>query len=86
MENLIVLLLNGYSFVFIARALLSWFRIDSESPMYPVVNMIHSITEPVLAPIRSFMPRTGQFDLSLIVAIFGLRLLIIPLVQAIIPG
>ena len=83
MENLIVNVLNIYSFIFIARALLSWFPIDSQSAIYPVARGINQVTEPVLAPIRSFMPRTGGFDFSILVVIFGLRLLVIPLVRAI---
>ena len=83
MENLIVNLLNIYLWVFIARALLSWFPIDSESAIYPVARGITQVTEPVLAPIRSFMPRTGGFDFSILVMIFGIRLLIIPIVRSI---
>lgn len=40
---------------------------DPSSPIYAV---IHEITEPVLAPIRQFMPRIGMIDLSPMVAIF----------------
>jgi len=86
MENLIVTLLSIYSFAFIARALMSWFTIEPNSAMYPIARGINQVTEPVLAPIRSFMPRTGSFDFSIIVAILGLRLLVIPMVHAIIPG
>ena len=86
MENLIVSLLSLYSFVLIARALMSWFRIGPDSPMYSAARVIHQVTEPVLAPIRSVLPQTGSFDFSIFVAIIGLNLLVIPLVRAIIPG
>ncbi len=83
MENLIVRLLTLYYFIFIARALLSWFPIDSQSAVYPIARGINRVTEPVLAPIRSFMPRTGGFDFSILVVIFGIQLLVIPLVRQI---
>lgn len=86
MASLIVSLLTLYSFVLIARALLSWFRIGPDSPMYPVARVIDQVTEPVLAPIRSILPQTGGFDFSILVAILGLNLVVIPLVQAVIPG
>ncbi len=39
-----------------ARAILSWFpRIDSRNPL---VDILVQVTEPILAPIRSLMPRT----------------------------
>lgn len=82
MENLIVTLLRLASFVFIGRALLSWFPIDERSAIYPLARGIHQITEPVLAPIRNVMPRTGGFDFSILVAIFGINLLLIPIARS----
>jgi len=38
-----------------------------ESPLYVA---IHEITEPILAPIRQFLPRMGMIDLSPMIAIF----------------
>jgi len=39
-----------------ARAILSWFpSIDSRNPL---VDILVQVTEPILAPIRSLMPRT----------------------------
>jgi len=81
MEALFVGILRLASFVFIARALLSWFRIGAGSPFRPIVDLIHSITEPVLAPIRRVLPSMGGLDLSVLVAIFGINLLLIPLVR-----
>lgn len=82
MTNLLVNILRLASLVFIARALLSWFRVDPDSGFYPVVRAINQITEPVLAPIRNFMPRTGGFDFSVLVVIFGINLLLIPIVSS----
>ena len=43
-------------------------------PSNPVVVFLHDITEPILSPIRQFMPRLGMLDLSPLVAIILLNL------------
>jgi YggT family protein len=53
--------------------LFSWIGFDPSNPLH---NVIHEITEPILAPIRSIIPRIGMFDLSPIVAMFVLGLLV----------
>ena len=51
----------------IARALLSWFpNLDRRNP---AVDFLFTITEPVLAPIRSVMPRGMMIDFSPMIAI-----------------
>ena len=57
----------------IARALLSWF--PNLNPQNPIVEFLVTITEPILAPIRSVMPRLGMFDLTPLIAIFLLRII-----------
>ncbi len=54
------------------RIILSWVGMDPENP---VVVFLHEITEPILAPIRRFMPRMGMLDLSPMVAIILLHLI-----------
>lgn len=54
------------------RIILSWVGVDPENP---VVVFLHEITEPILAPIRQFMPRMGMLDLSPMVAIILLSLI-----------
>ena len=54
------------------RIILSWVGMD---PQNPVVVFLHEITEPILAPIRQFMPRLGMLDLSPMVAIILLSLI-----------
>jgi YggT family protein len=59
------------SLAIIARALLSWFpNID---PRNPAVELLVGITEPILAPIRSVMPRIGMIDLTPMIAIILLN-------------
>ena len=69
---LIDLLVNLYIFVLLARVLLPLFGLD---PYHPVMQAIFRLTEPVLAPIRSFMPRTMMFDFSPMAAMILLTVL-----------
>lgn len=85
MESLVVNLLRIASFVFIARALLSWFPIRPDSGFAPIAQGIHRVTEPVLAPIRNVLPRMGGIDLSVFIAIIGINVILIPVAIAILP-
>ena len=51
----------------ILRVVLTWF--PNLSPNNPLVRIVYNITEPILAPIRRIVPRTGMFDLTPMVAI-----------------
>jgi len=55
-----------YSIAFIARALLSWVRI---SYYHPVARFLIQITEPVLAPLRRYIPPVGGMDFTPMVAL-----------------
>ena len=44
-------------------------------PRNPVVVFLHDITEPILSPIRQFLPRLGMLDLSPLLAIILLNLI-----------
>jgi YggT family protein len=57
----------------IGRALISW--IPNLDPRNPIVEFLVTVTEPILAPIRSVMPRGIMFDFSPIIAIFLLQLI-----------
>ena len=57
----------------IARVILSW--VASPTSQNPVVQLIRNVTEPILAPIRSILPRTGMFDLSPMLALFAIYVL-----------
>jgi YggT family protein len=59
-------------FAIIARALFSWFDPTGRTP---VGRFLHELTEPIIAPIRSIMPRTGMIDLSPMIAILLIILL-----------
>ncbi len=69
----------AYMWIIIARALVSWVNPD---PWNPIVQFLHRATEPVLAPIRRWLPtwRWGiDFSpLVAIVAIYFLRTFLVP--------
>lgn len=54
------------------RIIFSWIGMD---PQNPVAVFLHEITEPILAPIRQFMPRMGMLDLTPMAAIFLLYII-----------
>ncbi len=56
----------------VIRIIFSWTNFDPENP---ISQVIQQITEPILAPIRSVMPRMGMFDLSPMAASFLLIIL-----------
>ncbi len=63
----IVLVLQLFQFVVLARVLLSWFpNVDRSNPL---IKLVFDVTEPVLAPIRNLLPQTGMMDLSPLIVI-----------------
>lgn len=64
-------LLTLLYWLIIIRALLSWVNPD---PFNPIVQFLHTVTEPILGPIRRMMPFTLRFgfDISAVVAIFAI--------------
>lgn len=85
MASILITLLNLYTFILLARAISSWFRIGADSPFRPIVDLLYRLTEPVLFPIRNLLPPMGGFDLSFLIVIFGIRLVLIPLIGAVLP-
>ncbi|MBN9495011.1 YggT family protein, partial [bacterium] len=62
----------------IVRALLSWFPNAANNEFG---RLIFRITEPMLAPVRRIMPRTGMIDFSSMVVIILLWLMITVVAQ-----
>ncbi len=67
--------LQIYWFLLLGRVIMSWINVGPDSPIAPIRSFLFQVTEPVLGPLRSVLPRTGMFDLSTIVALIGVRLL-----------
>lgn len=57
----------------LARSLFSWFPIDRNNQFY---RLLYNITEPLLAPVRQLMPRTGMIDFSAMIVIVVLYVMI----------
>jgi YggT family protein len=75
-------LLDLYSYVIIAAALISWVSPD---PRNPIVQFLRQVTEPVLAPVRRMLPpwRTGGLDLSPVIVLLAIQFIervILPLI------
>ncbi|MBI5305066.1 MAG: YggT family protein [Chloroflexi bacterium] len=70
------LLFTLLTFAIIGRALVSWLPIDR---YHPIVQLLDSITEPILAPLRRVIPSIGMMDITPIVA-----LILLQVVQALI--
>jgi YggT family protein len=82
--DVILLALDLYTYVVIAAVILSWliaFNVvnTSNSVVRAIVTAVNALTEPVLRPIRQFLPSFGGLDISPIVLF-----LIIFLIQRII--
>ena len=67
----LVRLIDLYSLVVLVAVILSWMRLDRRNPLAAIV---YGLTEPVLAPIRHWLPPMGGLDLSPMVLLIGLQL------------
>jgi YggT family protein len=70
--NFIDLFFNLLTLAILARALLSWFAI---SPYHPAVRILDQVTEPILAPLRRYVPPVGMIDITPIVALFLIQVI-----------
>jgi YggT family protein len=71
MFDIIRLLVNVLTLLVIVHAFLSFFL----TPFHPVREIFDRLVEPMLAPIRRFMPYTGGLDFSPLVLILIIQLL-----------
>lgn len=70
----IILLTSIFKLLFwvlILRAILSWISRGHN----PIEAVMIQLTEPLLAPVRRFMPAMGGLDLSMLVVLLGLQFL-----------
>jgi len=77
---LLIDLIDIYVWVVIAGAVLSWLIafnvVDPRNQIVGTIgNILHRVTEPVLAPIRRILPDLGGIDLSPVVLIISLFVL-----------
>ena len=69
---LLIGLLDIYSFVVLGAVVISWLQLP---PSNPVATFLHTLTEPLLAPIRRVLPDMGGIDFSPLILLVGLRML-----------
>lgn len=77
--------ISVFLYAVLIQAILSWVN-----PHTPVAPTLHSLTYPVLKPIRKFVPPAGNFDLSPLVFIIAAQLvlttILIPLENSLLAG
>lgn len=83
MAPLLLWLLNLVTIALFARAILSWFPIGFDSPIRPVADLLHRVTEPIVGPVRRILPPMGGLDLSLFIVMIGIQIILRPLVVAV---
>lgn len=74
--ELLRMVINIYIFALIIQAVLSWV---GNSYGNPLADLLNSMTDPILRPIRSVVPTIGMVDLSPMVAILLLYVVLIVL-------
>lgn len=78
--DVILILLNFYIWIIIATAIFSWlvaFNVVNMRNQFvaTIGNILFQLTEPLLRPIRRFMPNLGGLDLSPIILILAIILI-----------
>ena len=76
--RLIMFVLDIYTWVIIAAAVISWV---TPNPYNPAVGLLRRLTEPVLAPIRQLLPpwKTFGLDFSPLIIILLIQWAVKPL-------
>ncbi len=75
--QLVSIILTALYWLILIRALISWVSPD---PYNPIVRFLYQVTEPILEPIRRFLPVSGM-DFSCLVAFLAIFVLRSFLVQ-----
>jgi len=70
--KIIALLLSVYTLSLFAQAILSWVGPGINNP---AANVLYSLNEPLLRPVRNVVPPIANLDLSPLVVILGLQFL-----------
>ena len=78
MAQMINTVLLIFVYAIVIRSILTWFPIGRDNPIHLLVNQV---TEPVLGPVRRYLPRFGNMDLSPMVVIIVILFVIQPIVR-----
>ena len=74
-EQFVFSLYLVYSLLIILYVLMSWVQLPYNIWVGRIRGFLHDTVEPVLRPIRAVLPSLGGFDLSPLVALFGISIL-----------
>ncbi len=77
--SLLLLALDIYMWIIIAEVVISWLIIFDvinvrNAKAQSLISLIKRLTDPVMKPIRNFVPPVAGLDLSPIIVIFGIML------------
>lgn len=81
LAHLVEALITILYWLILIRAIISWVNPD---PFNPIVQFLYRATDPVLAPIRKFLPTLGPLDISPLIAFFILYFLKLFLVSTLV--
>lgn len=71
--QMLAALLRLYSLMLVVYALISWIMHEHHYP--PAVRWLQSMVEPILNPIRRFLPPIGGIDISVIAALLIIEMI-----------
>ena len=71
--TLFVVLLYALILLVLARSPMTWFPVRPDNP---VASFLFRVTEPLLAPVRNVLPKTGMFDFSAMVVLLLLYVMV----------
>jgi uncharacterized protein YggT (Ycf19 family) len=74
-EQFVFSLYIVYSLLIILYVLMSWLQLPYNIWVGRLRGFLHDTVEPVLRPLRAVLPSLGGFDLSPLVALFGLSVI-----------
>ena len=78
--NILIWCLQLYTFIIIAQVIISWLVafgvLNLSNPQAArLVEGLEKLTEPVMAPIRRYVPPIGSIDITPIIVIFAIMLI-----------
>lgn len=77
--NILIFLLEIYTFIIIIQVVMSWLIafgvINTQSPQARrLIMALDKLTDPVMQPVRRYVPSIGGIDVSPIIVIFAIML------------
>jgi len=82
MSSVLLLILEIYVFVLFGRVIFSWFRPDPRTFLGQVNNVLLTLTEPVVGPVRRVLPSMGPFDFSVLIVLLVIQIVLVPIVRS----